>query len=135
MEGVAMQLAQNQFYTLTHDENSKVLKLVWLEATSRMTEEDFKQALISLADYTEKHKAHGLLIDVAKFRYNMPKELGEWRAGAISPRYNKAGVKKFAFVHTKEFPEASGPGEQYPGEDFLTKHFSSEENAQAWLAN
>lgn len=128
-----MQIAQQPFFTLSHEPDSGILKLVWSENTARMTDEDFKAALVYLAEQTEKLEAKGLLVDVEQFRFNPPSQLGEWRAQSITPRYNKAGVKKFAFVHGNKFPEKAGDGERYPGEEFLTHHFSSEDGAKKWL--
>jgi|SRR5579872_1896318 len=128
-----MQIAQQPFFILSYEPDSGILKLVWSEGTARMTDEDFKAALVFFAEKAEEFKAKELLVDVEKFRFNMPSQLGEWRAQSITPRYNKAGVRKFAFVHGEKFSEKPGDGERYQGEEFLTRHFSSEQGAKKWL--
>lgn len=100
-----------------------------------MTADDFKQGLTKTADYVEQHKATGLLVDVEKFQFGaaMGPELTKWRSETIVPRYNKAGLKKFAFVHGKAFPEKGGDGDRNPGDEFFTKHFALEDTAMKWV--
>ena len=128
-----MQLHQTEFYTFTYDEKSKILKFLWTEKTADMKGEDFKEALTLYAGYAEEYEAPRLMIDVRAFKFNMTSELGTWRDEVISPRYNMAGVKKFAYVVPEGSPMASS-GEQSPKhETFITQYFDSEEKAQEWL--
>jgi len=77
------------------------------------------------------------MVDVENFKFGeaMGPELMKWRLEKIVPRYNKAGLKKFAFVHGSGFPEKPGEGEKTAAEDFLTKHFASEEHATEWASS
>lgn len=133
----ATQLSQNSFLKIFHDPDSATLKLLWLADTARMTAEDFKEGLTNTATYTEQYKTKGLLVDVEKFQFAgaMGPDLMKWRSETIVPRYNKAGLKRFAFVHGKAFPEKPGDGDRNPGEDFFTKHFALEESAMKWLSS
>ena len=72
-----------------------------------------------------------------RFRHAMTPELGQWRAEAITPRYNRAGVCRFAYVVGTDTPMAGAakkPPERHPGEDFLTAFFAAEDDAREWLA-
>jgi hypothetical protein len=131
------QLLQNPFLTIFHDSDSATLTLLWSPETARMTEADFKEGLTKTAEYAERYKIRGLLVDVEKFQFGkaMGPELSKWRTENIVPRYNKAGLKKFAFVHGKDFPEKGGDGERGASEEFFTKHFASEQHARHWLSS
>ncbi len=128
---------QNPFLSIFHDPDAAMLILVWSAETARMADTDFKEGLTKTAEYAEQYKPHGLLVNVEnfKFREAMGPGLSNWRIENIVPRYNKAGLKKFAFVHGSGFPEKSDDGERTAAEQFLTKHFASEEHAAQWATS
>jgi len=63
----------------------------------------------------------------------MGPDVQPWRVKNISNRYAAAGVERFAFL----FPEGSQippmMNQSSEGESFLTRAFSSREEATAWL--
>ena len=132
-----MQLHANDYWTLNHDEAAGTVDIVWTEASAEMGDKGFKEALERLAGQAEAHAAPRILVDVRRFRHPMTPELGQWRTEAITPRYNKAGVRRFAYVVGTDTPMAGAaekPPEQHPGEDFLTGFFAAEQEAREWLA-
>ena len=126
-------LHEDRFLRILWDGETRIMRLDWQEATSTMSDDDFKNALALFADYVEEKKACGILVDVRHFRHKMGPDVQPWRLANISPRYNAAGVQRFAFL----FPE----GAQTPpimnqsgeGEQFITRAFISQEKAFAWL--
>ena len=76
----------------------------WKEATSSMTDKDFKSELELFAGLVEAKKARSILVDVAHFRHNQGPGMQEWRLKNISLRYSAAGVRRFAFLLPKEAP-------------------------------
>jgi hypothetical protein len=59
---------------------------------------------------------------------------GGWRDANIIPRYNAAGVRRFAFVMPAGMPAiGAAPAPEGPG-DFPTGYFGRREDAIAWLA-
>jgi hypothetical protein len=131
------QLMQNPFLSIFHDPDSALVILVWSKETASMADTDFKEGLTRTAEFAEQYRPHGLLVNVENFKFGaaMGPELSQWRIENIIPRYNKAGLKKFAFVHGSGFPEKSGDGEKTAPEQFLTKHFASEERAKEWASS
>ncbi len=127
-----MNLARNDYWTMDLDDSGTTVDLTWTAATAGMTADDFKEALATFAGLAEERDTPGLLVDVRQFGFQMTPDLGEWRVTDIVPRYNAAGVKRFAYV----FPTGAEtpPESQYPGEDFQTGYFTSTGDARAWLA-
>jgi hypothetical protein len=127
------QLHEDDFLRILWDEKTRILALDWKEATSSMSDEEFKAQLTLFAGCVEKKKAPRILVDVTKFRHQMGPDVQQWRVQNISSRYNAAGVKRFAFLFPKEsqFPPMS---ESFEGEAFLTRRFNSPEPAAAWLS-
>jgi hypothetical protein len=119
---------QEDYWQLTHRPAEAAIVLRWTPATATMTDDDFKDALEAFADLAEGRRASNLLVDVCNFRHEMGEALGVWRGEAIIPRYNRAGIRKFAYV----VPGAGGPSGG-PGEDFETRAFDSEDAALAWF--
>ncbi|MCP4398600.1 MAG: hypothetical protein GY801_15050 [bacterium] len=128
-----MELYQHKLLTITFEPELAVAKLAWTEATAAMTAEDFKHTVTTYTELVEKHHAQYLLIDVNTFRFNVDEELGKWHVQHISPRYNKAGIKKKAFVVGKD--ATLPPSREVPAEKFVTTHVHTEEDAIAWFKN
>jgi len=126
------QVHEDAFLQILWDEKTRIIGIDWKETTSAMTDEDFRAELTLFAGYVEKQKAHGILVDVSKFRHRMAPSVQAWRVKNISSRYNAAGVKRFAFLFPKESQFPSMP-ESSEGEVFLTRAFNSRDQAVAWL--
>src|SRR5215467_12855214 len=121
------------FLEILWDEKAMVIGIDWKDATSSMSDEDFKAELQRFAGFVEAKKASGILVDVAHFRHKMGQGVQEWRVKNISPRYSAAGVRRFAFLFPKEAPVPPMMNQSSPGEDFLTRGFNGAEQAIAWL--
>ncbi len=121
------QAHEDAFLQTLWDEETRIIGIDWKESTS-----DFRAELTLFAGYAEKQKAHGILVDVSKFRHRMAPNVQAWRVKNISSRYNAAGVKRFAFLFPEESQFPSMP-ESSEGEVFLTRAFNSRDQAVAWL--
>jgi len=125
------QLHQDKFLRILWNERAKIIGIDWKEATSSMTDEDFKAALTLFAGHVEQKKALGILVDVSRFRHKPGPEVMPWRVKNISNRYAAAGVKRQAFL----FPKGAQmpPMRSSPEEKFLTETFDDVQKAEAWL--
>jgi hypothetical protein len=125
------QLHQDEFLRILWNERAKIIGIDWKEATSSMTDEDFKAALTLFAGHVEQKKARGILVDVSRFRHKPGPEVQPWRVKNISNRYAAAGVKRQAFL----FPKGAQmpPMRSSPEEKFLTETFDDGQKAEAWL--
>jgi hypothetical protein len=121
---------------ITHDEDAQVLVLEWSEATTNMTDDDFKESMSRYAKLAEEVRPANLLVDVTKFKHSPGADVGAWRDQEIIPRYNSAGVKKFAFVIPSGSPgtvEAGTPPAPEPPGRFPTAYFDNRNNALNWF--
>jgi len=73
--------------------------------------------------------------DLRSFRYRVEHADGSWWADEIVPLYNQAGLEKFAFVLPvgEQVSPDDTPAKPEAGEQFVTKHFGSEQAAISWL--
>ncbi|HEX8784358.1 MAG TPA: STAS/SEC14 domain-containing protein [Steroidobacteraceae bacterium] len=117
-------------YSIRYHKPEKSVCLTWLPGTAGMTDQDFKEALEVFAEGALQHHAERLMIDMTGFRGRPGAAVRTWRDEVIVPKYNQAGVKKIAWVWPGEAGDtATGEGTQY-----ANRYFSSEDEAQAWLA-
>jgi hypothetical protein len=58
---------------------------------------------------------------------------GDWRDANIIPRYNKAGVRRFAFLMPEGMPAIGTPPAVEGPADFPTAYFGSRADALAWF--
>ena len=126
------QLHEDKFFKVLWDESTQIIGVDWKEATSSMTDDEFKAELTFLAGHVEQKKARGILVDVSRFRHRPGPDVQPWRVKNISNRYSAAGVGRFAFL----FPESVQVPpvmQSSPGEKFLTQAFTNRERAIAWL--
>jgi len=129
-------LNEDSLGKITYDAESSQLSLEWLEATKDMIAAHFQGILYLLAGYALQKKSKRILVDARKFLFHPSDELiGPWRTKNISPLYNEAGVRKFAFLYPPGSPIPS-PNEQImPDEKFPTAFFTSEIELRKWLSN
>ena len=69
-----------------------------------LTEERFRQGLVEFADHAVEQGAPNLLVDLREFAYSPAPDMWEWRLVNIIPRYQEAGVRKFANVVPEGWP-------------------------------
>ncbi|NUR07226.1 MAG: hypothetical protein HOQ45_09465 [Nocardioidaceae bacterium] len=117
------------------------LELEWLPTSSSMSDEDWKTGLMLLATEAEATGAASILIDATEFRHGFEDRDGSmaWRDDHVIPRYNRAGVTRFAFVMPAGFPgptAESGAEARVDGSAaaFPTQWFLGRDAALAWLA-
>ena len=98
-----------------------------------MSGEDFNAFLTIYAGHVENCGRGGGLIDAVQFAMDMSKMEMGWRDEHIIPRYNAAGLKKFAFVMPPGMPAIGAqPAPEGPA-DFPTAYFGSRADALSWV--
>ncbi len=125
------QLHEDTFLKILWDESPDAIGIDWKEATSSMTGEEFKKELTLFADRVEAKKAHGILVDVARFRHKPGPDMQEWRVKNISGRYYSAGVRRFAFLFPERAPIPPMMNQSSPGGSFATRGFNDKQEAIA----
>jgi len=113
--------------------SADLIELRWFDTTAEMSAGDFQSWLKTFAECVEKCGRSRVLIDSTAFRMSPAKMDGPWRDANIIPRYNAAGVKKFAFHMPEGMPMIGQPPEnEVPGR-FPTGYFGKRQEALAWL--
>jgi len=131
------ELSRGTYATYYRDPDHQAVELRWHSGTTPMSESDFRGGLEQLAGLLERERVPNVLIDVTDFRHRPSDDFSAWRDANIIPRYNAAGVRKFAFLmpaesqHTVE--NGIQPAVEAPG-TFPTGYFASRERVYSWFA-
>ncbi len=111
-----------------------VLEIRWVDSTAGMTTNDFNQWLTQFAADVTRLGRKLALVDALQFRMPPDRMDGGWRDANIIPRYNKAGVQRFAFVMPSGMPLIGTPPAPEGPAKFPTGYFGARTDAFAWLA-
>ena len=128
------QLYHDRFGAISYDDTMKILELRWFAETENMTDDDYMRWLERYAAATEQYHAPFTLIDTREFKHHPGAHTGPWREEHIIPQYNRAGVKKFAFL----LPAGTAPKTEPMPEGaarFPTGYFDSREQIEQWYAS
>jgi hypothetical protein len=110
-----------------------ILEIRWVDASAGMTTNDFNQWLIQFATDLARLGRRFALVDAVQFRMARDRMDGAWRDANVIPRYNKAGVQRFAFVMPPQMPLIGTPPAPEGPADFPTGYFGTRADAFAWL--
>lgn len=131
-----VEVGRNAWGVLLNHERWRTLELTWLPSTSSMSDDGFKETLQLFAAEGERAKPDYMLIDATEFHHEVGAGVLEWRDREIIPRYNSAGVRKFAFVWPEGTPgtvESGGTPKPEGSADFPTGWFTGRERAYRWF--
>ncbi len=110
-----------------------LVELRWFDTTEAMSKQAFQGWLTEFAGCVERCGRRKVLVDNTNFRMHLDQMDGPWRDANIIPRYNAAGVTKFAFQMPQGMPMiGSAPAPEPPGR-FPTGYFGSRQTALDWL--
>jgi hypothetical protein len=109
------------------------VEIRWFDTTSAMNGADFNAFLADYASQIEACGRGNALVDSVQFKMDMTKMDRGWRDQNIIPRYNAAGLRKFAFIMPPSMPAiGTAPAKEGPA-NFPTGYFGSRADALAWL--
>ena len=126
---------QNTYYDFSVEDDCNCIIFEWKNETQSMKDDDFKEGLYNFAKYGQENHCHEMCVDLRNFKGHPSPEVAQtWRSQEAVPRYNKMGIKKFAYLKN---PGDPGPNMSEPhkndGEEFETAVFESEEAMWHWL--
>jgi hypothetical protein len=114
--------------------SADLIELRWFDTTAEMSAHEFQGWLAKFAECVERCKRSRVLVDSIAFRMSPANMDGPWRDANIIPRYNAAGVRKFAFHMPEGMPMIGlPPANEAPGR-FPTGYFGRRQDALDWLA-
>jgi len=137
-QAVGRELYRDQFGAIIHSSEQGVLELEWFEESRSMTDEDFMGSMAQYAALAEEHRTPNMLVDVTRFRHSPGEQVPRWRDDHIIPRYNAAGVRKFAFLVPRGAPgtvESGHEPEKEPPGTFPTGYFEDREHIFEWFGS
>lgn len=114
--------------------NEGFIEIRWYDTTSEMSAEEFKGWLSKFADLVDQSESKSVLVDGTSFLMDGMGETMDWRDELIVPRYNSAGITKFAFhLPAGSPPIGTTPTPEGPA-NFPTGYFATRAEATEWLA-
>jgi hypothetical protein len=128
------EVARNPWGLILRYAEWRTLELRWLP--TQMSDAAFKETLQLLAQMGEQYRPTFMIIDACEFRHDLAEGVMQWRDENIIPRYNGAGVTKFAFLVPEGFPgtvESGGQPRVEGSANFPTSWFTKREHLYQWL--
>ena len=131
------ELVRNQWASILHYPEDRILELCWLPTDAPVTESAWKAVLALFASEAERVRVPFLLVDSRQFQKEpFTDGVMQWRNDFIIPRYGAAGTRKLAFLGAAGEPSTmeAGGAEVIDGPAiFPTAWFSDRANAEAWF--
>lgn len=126
---------EDKWGTIVDHEDLDLLETRWLDSTADLTTEEFNDWLALFADHLERLHRSRVLVDATAFRMDPTRVDTEWRDTHIIPRYERIGVRKFAFHMPAGMPAVGGAPQPEGPATFPTGYFSSRVDALRWLTS
>jgi hypothetical protein len=112
------------------------LELRWGQRTRSISDDGFKETLQIMAEQGLKVRPKYMIVDSTEFFHELGEGTLAWRNEHIVPRYNDAGVERFAFLVADTMPGTVEKGAE-PVPDgpaaFPTAWFETRERMYEWL--
>lgn len=110
-----------------------LLETRWYGTTAELTRNDFNSWLSLFVQHLERLNRSRVLVDATAFRMSPDNVDVEWRDQQIIPRYEKAGVRRFAFHMPQGMPAIGTPPSPQEPATFPTGYFGTRAEALAWV--
>jgi hypothetical protein len=134
---MSTELVRNQWASVLHYPEDRILELRWLPTDAPVTESAWKAVLALFVFEAEQVRVPYLLVDTRQFKAEgFGDGVDRWREDFIMPRYGAAGTEKLAFLAPVGVPatiEAGGSEMIEPSAIFPTAWFSERANVEAWF--
>lgn len=139
------QLLKKSAYTeIRIDQENALLLARWLPETLHMSEKEYKNILLQLADYTSMYQLKKWLGNTQLFAFTIPPALQTWTASEFNPLLISTHLEKIALVMPEDIfselaiqqtlEEMEEMEKSSQKEKLLeTKYFDTEERAVSWL--
>jgi hypothetical protein len=124
---------QSKFYDFEMIEN--ILLFRWKDTTKVIDDNGFQEGLANFAGYAIELSPSAVVIDLRNF-HGRPssKVASDWRKAVAVPRYNRSGLKKFAYIKGEnQGGQPTSLPTKHHGELFETAVFSDLNELSKWL--
>jgi hypothetical protein len=110
-----------------------LVELRWYDTTAEMSGDQFEGWLTTFAGHVEQLRRPRVLVDASRFMMDRTQMDDAWRDAHIIPRYNAAGVRRFAFLYPEGVPLIGTPPAPLGPASFPTGAFGRRQDALDWL--
>jgi hypothetical protein len=128
------QVYEDRFGAVLDHGDAGYVEIRWYDGTESMSADEFQDWLAHFAGQVERARRPGILVDTTSFRMDRANMDDEWRDANIVPRYNAAGVQRFAFLVPEGMPAIGQPASAMGPSTFPTAYFARRQDALDWLA-
>jgi hypothetical protein len=97
-----MNLLENHFLSLDFDKDRHILRTIWKSETENMTEEEYFDVFLQLADIVKTHNVKYWFGDTREFRKAISLNLQEWVANTLNPKLSETELRKMALLVPSE---------------------------------
>ena len=125
---------EDQWGEIIDHPEANFLEIRWYDTTSAMSKNEFERWLTVFAESEERVRRANCLIDATSFKMDPANSDGPWREVHIVPRYNAAGVRKFAFHFPDGMPLIGSPPQVEGVAKYPTGYFGRRQDVLDWFA-
>ena len=111
------------------------IEIRWFDSTATMSGDEFNDWLSRFAAEVERTGRSRVLVDGLTFLMPMQRMDAGWRDANIIPRYNAAGVERFAFLMPAGMPAIGAPPATEGATTYPTAYFGTRRSAMEWLTS
>lgn len=132
-------LLNNRFVKVELDEAQHLLWLEWMPKTADMSEDEYKEILITLVEFVNRHQVKYWLGDTLHFAYVIVPDLQEWTAVEFNTRLAATNLQKMALIIPKELianlsvEQTTDDMEATDMGKFTVQYFDNTDKAVQWL--
>lgn len=132
----AVELYRDQFAAYFLEADHHAIEQQWLSPTKGMTEQQFRDGVSRLAELLLRERVPNALVDLTYMGYSPAPDFEPWRQANIIPKYNAAGVTKFAFLmpagYTNTVENGLKPAKEGAA-DFPFGYFGTRDGISKWF--
>lgn len=132
-------LLNNRFVKVELDEAQHLLWLEWMPQTADMSEDEYKEILMTLVEFVNRHQVKYWLGDTLNFAYVIVPDLQEWTAVEFNTRLAATNLQKMALIIPKELianlsvEQTTDDMEATEMGKFTVQYFDNTDKAVQWL--
>lgn len=134
-------LYQSDYVKISYAPAEKILTYQWLESSTVMSDEIFKQELLRLPDLSAELNPVGFLEDNSQRDFIIRPEIQSWISTEIAPLQFKSGTKYFALTNPPSYvaqlstQQMMDEIKKHMKENFHVAYFDTYAKAWEWICN
>jgi hypothetical protein len=131
-----MIIYESKFMQLDFIIEHQLVEMNWLEGTSTMGDDDYKQEFLNYLEVIKVHRPQRIIGDSRKLDFGITPDLQEWTNQTVFPVALEMGLNKVALVLNNDLItqlSIEQTMEEVEGVKFITSYFDDKEAARKWI--